>query len=138
MVTNRQGFRIRIAAFLAAVAVSCAAILGFVPVTKAGVLCLTASVRSILVVHRDCCGRVLRVEKRTPRLGEREFVQCRCSEKESAGHTAIASSKEVLFIGSALATVEIPVPLVLTLGWTQYAARPGTLSFPPDVPPPSA
>ena len=136
MVTSRPRFTVRIAAFLAAIAMACASLVGFMPVTRAGVFCPTAPVQSVVKLDRNCCGRLV-LEKRPPRPGEREFVQCRCAEKKSAHEATLVASKIVLFFQADPPLVDASLPSRGPRVASRFSTDVKALPFVPDVPPPS-
>jgi hypothetical protein len=136
MAMSRPRFTLRIVAFLAAVAMACASLVGFMPVTRAGVFCPTAPVQTVVKLERNCCGKLV-LEKRAPRPGEREFVQCRCAEKKSAHEATLVASKIVLFFQGDSPSVGESSPTREPLVASRFSTDVKTLPFVPDVPPPS-
>ena len=137
MLKSRPRFPIRIAALFAAVAMACASLLGFMPVTRQGVLCPTAPIQSVVKLKRNCCGHLV-LEKRAPRPGEREFVQCRCAEKKSAHEVGLVASKIVLFLETGQPIVAALAPAGSPFVASRFADEVSALPFVPDVPPPAA
>ncbi len=52
------------------------------PRTPLGRHCPTAPVQTVVEKTVDCCGNLVRVERK-PRPGEASFVQCRCAERKT-------------------------------------------------------
>lgn len=133
---SRPRFTLRIVALLAAVVMACASLVGLMPVTRAGVFCPTAPVQTVVKLERNCCGKLV-IEKRAPRPGEREFVQCRCAEKKSAHEATLVASKIVLFFQAGSPTLGASSPSRGPLVASRFSTPVKALPFVPDVPPPS-
>jgi hypothetical protein len=63
------------------------------PITPAGIQCPNAPVQSIAVPIRNCCGEVVGYTNRAPKPGDKEFVQCRCAEKQTAKQKLISGPR---------------------------------------------
>lgn len=107
----------------------------FHPQTAVGVQCPTATVQTVRVAVKNCCGKIVGYRDQAPKPGQREFVQCRCAEKRSAEHSALLPPKlEPFFLPELRWTT--PAPPLEPLTAYEYRAAYRSLSFPPAVRPP--
>lgn len=109
-------------------------------VTPRGVQCPTAAVQEIVVAKRDCCNRIVGVEVRKPREGEKGFVQCRCAEKKSAQHGAAEPTVPRVEAMCAIAPIALTLPVRLPELQAEdyYLARLTTVVTPPLLLPPQS
>lgn len=107
--------------------------------TPLGVHCPTASVQLVTVTAKDCCGKVIAVTKRKPKIGERDFLQCRCAEKVSSHQKADFDrvGPHVEMLPMSVFVLRIPLPVqTAPIEHAQTVQLPAVPSSPP-VPPPS-
>jgi len=87
--------------FMAACLFFCASIQTF-PATALGTQCPTAPVQMIDVAVKDCCGKVIGHIQRTPKVGDTEFLQCRCAEKKAPKHESATGPKFEVFTSTTV------------------------------------
>jgi hypothetical protein len=80
--TRRDGLLRRLARLAPALLACLGLALAGWPKTPSGRHCPTAPVQTVVETRVDCCGKVVRVERK-PKPGESSFVQCRCAEKKT-------------------------------------------------------
>ena len=79
----------------------------FQPVTPYGVQCPNAPVQRVAVATGKCvCAKA-----RAPKPGDKDFVQCRCSEKRSAQTKLSSAPKPQLFVAARLETQGLSLPI---------------------------
>jgi len=108
--------------------------------TPKGVQCPTAPVQQIAVAVKSCCNGVVTYQFRKPRIGEKEFLQCRCAEKRSTQQQTDldrnGSHVEMLPVG--VFVLDIPHRIPEAIAERTLDARLIAASSEPPVPPPAA
>ena len=103
--------------------------------TPVGVQCPTAAVQAITVAVHDCCGKLAGFTTRSPKPGDKSFVQCHCAEKKSGVQKATVGTKTPPFLSVAAELPEIS-SLPVSDPAFDYCRRLRSLGFPPQVLPP--
>ncbi|MGV3614075.1 MAG: hypothetical protein ACO1SV_01955 [Fimbriimonas sp.] len=121
------------AVFLAGWLFGCVA-LQFHPRTPFGIQCPTAEIQTVSVPIRDCCGKIVRYESRTPKPGEATFTQCRCAERQTVTDLGLPPKLEPFFLPQFL--FEMPDAPPSVGGDHPYIVRDYRVDTPPFLRPP--
>ncbi len=114
----------------------CASLQTF-PATALGTQCPTASVQTIDVAIKDCCGKVIGHIHRAPMAGEKGFLQCRCAEKKAPKQESSTAPKFEVFASEPV-RLEFPTAIPAVTQPIGYAVAESSADRTPPTPPPVA
>ena len=107
--------------------------------TPLGIHCPTASVQSVTVPVKSCCGQGVGYASRKPMPGEHGFVQCRCAEKRAGqqqANTGSGTPHFELFVSEPF-TIVVPERTPEAVVRSAATAATVAVAIEPLVPPPS-